>query len=248
MLLIDRQSQILELLQKNKSASIDQIAAYVFASSATVRRDLKDMEKQGKLRRTRGGAVLFESSNDEPSANVRMAICKKEKERVAALALPLLESGKTYFFDASSTVCVLSKAFAYRHKTVITHGLTCASILSAKDSVNVIITGGNLSYNSNAATGALTMRQLDSYQPDIAVVSCGSLSENAVGEATSEICEIKKKALSRSAVRILLVTADKFDKKTPFVTCAPSYFDYIVSDSKPPESIIKANPQVKFIY
>ena len=101
----ERQEKIMELLRESKSASISKIAKHTDSSEATVRRDLSDLEKNGLLRRTHGGAVIFESSNDETSALVRMTQSKDKKEKIATLALSVIGEGKTFFFDSSSTVC-----------------------------------------------------------------------------------------------------------------------------------------------
>ena len=47
MLTLERQEEILSILNENKSATVDELASELFVSSATIRRDLREMEKQG---------------------------------------------------------------------------------------------------------------------------------------------------------------------------------------------------------
>lgn len=248
MIPVERQDKILELLKERKSASVKRIANYCNSSEATVRRDLIEMEKMLLLRRTRGGAILFESSNDEPSALVRMSENKDKKEKIAMLAMKILSESKTLFFDSSSTVSVLGKHFSFNYRTIITTGLNCALILAEKENLNVIIPGGNVSYDSNTMVGSLTLKQLLEFNPDCAVFSCGGVSGNLVTEATFEQSELKKLVFGRAKTRVLLADSTKIGKKLPFSFARLSDFDYFVTDCAPTNDILASSGEVKIIW
>ncbi len=248
MIPVERQEKILELLKERKSASVKKIAKYCNSSEATVRRDLIEMEKLMLLRRTRGGALFFESSNDETSVAVRMTENKDKKEKIAMLAMRILGDSKTLFFDSSSTVSVLGKAFSFSYRTIITTGLNCALILAEKENLNVIIPGGNVSYDSNTMVGSLTLKQLLEFNPDCAVFSCGGISGNLVTEATFEQSELKKLAFSKAKTRVLLCDSSKMGKKLPFSFTRLDDFDYLVTDCAPPEEISALVEKVKIIW
>ena len=65
MLSIERHEQILQILMEKKSVTVGELSKTMFVSDATIRRDLSQMEKEGLIKRSHGGAVLFESTNDE---------------------------------------------------------------------------------------------------------------------------------------------------------------------------------------
>ena len=67
MLSIERHEQILQILMEKKSVTVGELSKTMFVSDATIRRDLSQMEKEGLIKRSHGGAVLFESTNDETS-------------------------------------------------------------------------------------------------------------------------------------------------------------------------------------
>ena len=46
MLTLERQEEILAILRERKSATVDELASELFVSGATVRRDLREMEKK----------------------------------------------------------------------------------------------------------------------------------------------------------------------------------------------------------
>ena len=71
MLTIERQQEILSIINKNKSATVDELASELFVSGATIRRDLASMEKQGLIKRSHGGAIPFKSSAEETAFAIR---------------------------------------------------------------------------------------------------------------------------------------------------------------------------------
>ena len=71
MLTLERQEEILDILNKNKSATVEDLAAELFVSGATIRRDLRAMEKQGLIKRSHGGAMPFKSSAEESAFAIR---------------------------------------------------------------------------------------------------------------------------------------------------------------------------------
>ena len=101
MLILERQEKIIEYLKAHKSEKTAALARAMYVSEATVRRDIAEMEKLGLVRRSHGGVVLFENSNDEPSIAIRMNEMEAEKQKIARLALPLLKPFRTLFLDSS---------------------------------------------------------------------------------------------------------------------------------------------------
>ena len=57
----DRQREILGIIKKNGSVSVDTLVAQFGKSHETIRRDLRRLEKLGMVKRTHGGAELCES-------------------------------------------------------------------------------------------------------------------------------------------------------------------------------------------
>ncbi|HWP44451.1 MAG TPA: DeoR family transcriptional regulator, partial [Blastocatellia bacterium] len=53
----DRGEQILQELLRNGEVFVDSLARRFNVSAATIRRDLTELERQGLLRRTHGGAI-----------------------------------------------------------------------------------------------------------------------------------------------------------------------------------------------
>jgi DeoR family transcriptional regulator of aga operon len=90
-----RLTAILEILRETGSVSVDELSSRFAVSVVTTRRDLDLLEKDGRLRRTHGGAVSIEPLFYEPFRNDRsfQAQVEKfadEKRRIARAAAALV--------------------------------------------------------------------------------------------------------------------------------------------------------------
>ena len=86
MLIINRQQQILDILKRERSVSVPQLAKELFASEPTIRRDLAYLEKQGFLKRVYGGAVLGGAPDREIPYEVRTGEQEDAKAIIARRA------------------------------------------------------------------------------------------------------------------------------------------------------------------
>ena len=93
MLTLERQEEILEILNRNKSATVEELASELFVSGATIRRDLRSMEKQGLIKRSHGGAMPFKSSAEESAFAIREQENISAKRTIANLAVKLINNG-----------------------------------------------------------------------------------------------------------------------------------------------------------
>ncbi|MEG1445999.1 MAG: DeoR family transcriptional regulator [Ruthenibacterium sp.] len=60
----ERRDEILQILKRQKSVNVKELAANLFVTPITIRRDLAALEHDGVVRRSHGGAILIESISD----------------------------------------------------------------------------------------------------------------------------------------------------------------------------------------
>ncbi|MCQ3035901.1 MAG: DeoR family transcriptional regulator, partial [Bacilli bacterium] len=75
----ERQIKIIEILEKEKKVTVNDLVKTLFVSPATIRRDLSEMASRGLLKRIHGGAILYASSSQESSILIRENSNKDEK-------------------------------------------------------------------------------------------------------------------------------------------------------------------------
>ncbi len=227
---LGRTEKILARLKDNGSASVEELAAALYVSNATIRRDLSDLESTGQIKRTHGGALYAEKS-DEISIFIRQMKNAKEKEKVASIALKHMPEFNSVFLDNSSTCLALAARMNMSNKTVITNGLHIATQTAKQSDVNVIIPGGRISPNTSAVLGAMATNTLNDFNFDVCIISCSAIDEHGTYEFTLDSMQIKTIALERAKTRILIVDSKKFGTQAGFRTARLSDFDYIFTDA-----------------
>lgn len=231
----ERFDEIRLFLAENKSATVKQLAAKLFVSAATIRRDLTEMEHLGIVQRTHGGAILHQNTDDESAFIARVEKNQAEKRRIAAAAAELLHGGMTLFLDSSSTVsCLVPFLSRFPGLTVVTNGIRTALELSKLENVSVHMAGGELKSFGNGTLGCRTVSFINELYFDFALLSCSGISADGYfTDGNPEHCAVKKAAAKNSAKIAILADSEKFG--IPFMnkTLAFNEADFLITDAKP---------------
>lgn len=229
----DRHEKIYQLLNKNGSVSIALLKEKIYASEATIRRDLAQMEQEGLLIRTWGGAISTKGINADPPIFIRSNANINEKMTIARIATQLLENNMTIFLASGTTVARFASLLnKYENITVITNGLDTANALSGHLSANVILLGGNLHENYDMI-GSLTENAIDQFNADLFFFSCSGITDEGFTSMDIERLNIIKKMKKNSKKTILLCDTSKVGKKYTYRGFNFEDIDYIIMDSKP---------------
>lgn len=244
MLTLLRQEEIMAILRERKSATVQQLSELLFASGSTIRRDLNELARAGLIRRSHGGAVLFEGGGDEASALLREQQNPREKKQAAEAAFSLLRGGSAVFLDSSSTCGMLAPLLSrLSDLTVITNGLKNALLLAEKPDIRVTVTCGSIKPGSNSVVGSDALDYLSGIHPDFSVLSCSGVDEQGFTESSFEQRQLKRKMLQNARTRILICDGSKFNQTCLVRLGDFSMADYLVTNTPPPPSIQKAAEQ-----
>ena len=235
MLSFQRHQEILDQLKEKRSATVDELCQRLYASPATIRRDLHQLEKQGLVKRTYGGVTLPDERSFEYPMQVRESRNLDAKEKIARAALPLIRDGQTIFMDSSSTVLRLAmklRDFSSLH--IITNGIDICQALagaSQKNAPAIYCCCGRLRENARTLVGGAACGYIASFNADLAVLSCRGLDRQAgVTEANEEERQVKRAFFANADKRILLCDQSKFGKSYFCRVAGLSDFDRIVTD------------------
>lgn len=242
MLILERQNQILELINQKKSVTVSDLSRKLFVSPATIRRDLAAMETAGLIKRSHGGAVTVESTNVEAALTIREKEHIREKKLIADLAIDFVCSSFSVFLDSSSTAGMLIPFFNNYHSlTVITTGLKNALQLAEKTDAKIYLPGGAVASNSNSIIGADTMDYISDVRADVAFISCSGMDKDrGITEASLEQAQLKRRMLSRTKTRILLCDNSKFGGIFLGRTCGFGDLDVCICNREPDDALASA--------
>ncbi len=206
-LAVQRRQRLATIVESRGAARLDELSAALGVSQATVRRDLNELARHGRIRRVHGGVVAVDQRLDEPHFDVKAAANAAAKIRIAEVALTLLEPDDTVYLDSGSTVLALARLLhGWTRLTVVTNSLPVATELVGRGP-RLILLGGEVRAESRAIVGPLTRLLLDELRVDRAVMGTFAL-DLADGMSTTEPGEAYTKRLVMARAREVLLLAD----------------------------------------
>ena len=247
MLAYERKKQILDFLrQQGRFVTVEELCENLYASGATIRRDLKELEESRLIRRARGGAILLESSTSEDPLAFRETQNAMKKQIIAESACKYIRDGMTLFLDSSSTVFLLARMLdQFQELKVITNGLKTALLLSDFKNVRVICTGGTLRENSKSMVGDAARATAARFNGDLALISCRGFSiENGVSEASEEEYCVKRQFLQNSRRALLLCDTSKMNVDFLCRLAPLSQFYEVITERKETNDLCNQHTQI----
>ncbi|WP_042221939.1 DeoR/GlpR family DNA-binding transcription regulator [Oceanobacillus manasiensis] len=212
-----RRKLILELLQEKESISVNELAESLNVSLPTVRADLDFLDKERKLERTHGGAILINAALKGPreqSYDTREKINIEKKKEIANKAYELIGNSECIILDSSTTCFELATLLKETDKelTILTNGFKTANILRENLNLTVVIIGGIIRKNSNAMEGLLGEEVFKKLNVDKVFFSSYGVSvENGFSDFNLYEIELKKKMLNASSKKLALIDSTKFN-------------------------------------
>lgn len=227
-----RKQVILDLLGAKGSVTSTELSERFKVSEMTIRRDLTQLEADGLLRRTHGGAVRGPSSSFEPPFAMRARLNVVAKRAIAASVAELVKDGQTLVLDGGTTGQAVAEALVGRKLTVCALNLRVAEILSSSPATKVMVPGGFIRHHELSFTGPAAEQTLRDHRFDTYVMTVSGLSDTAgLTEWTVEDAAVKRAALASSASCIVACDSSKFGQ-TAFARIAPiSAVDVVVTDA-----------------
>ena len=237
MVSFERMNRIIEILSKRKIISTTQLEALMYCSTSTLRRDLLELEKAGKIIRTHGEVRLAQSNNIEYLYAARKQEEAKEKRAIAEIASTFLTHNQSIFLDSSTTTASLIPYLAPLHNvSVITNGIEIARELNNFENITLFLSGGHINYGTNSAVGDFAINFLSNFHADIAFFSCRGLDRHAMYEANHRQAAVKKHMISNSDTAILLADHSKFNTSHYFKLANYNAIDYLITNKEPIDS------------
>lgn len=231
----ERRRQILAILGAERIASVRDLAARLYASEASVRRDVLALEKEGVVRRVYGGVLLSEYENAVVPLAMRDDEHSAAKEALARRAAAMVGDGETLFLDASSTVRrMLRHLGGRRNLTIITNNQRIFDQLG-ECSARVYCTGGEYSRENHVFVGPAAERFVRSVTADRLFFSSQGLSAaGEISDYSEQETALRRAMLDRSREHICLMDASKLGRSCAFRLCARDEVDAFVCDAPLP--------------
>lgn len=233
---IERKTKILKTLEKDGRVEVETLAKELNVSKETIRRDLREMEQEGLLKRTHGGAVSINSTQQSPEYPylMREIQCLEEKERICKKAASLVKDGDTIFIDNSSTnISILKNINPEYSVTIITNSirLLLESTRYANDNFVFISLGGMFRHKNYSCVGDIANEMSNKLRPSKAFLSCyGVDTEGALFDSSMYEIEVKRNLIRHAGEVYITADHTKIGRKGGVQLSEISKADYLICD------------------
>jgi DeoR/GlpR family transcriptional regulator of sugar metabolism len=232
-----RQRKISEMVLERESVSAQALAGLFGVSVMTVHRDLDELERQGILRKFRGGVTASASGVFESNVAFRRNAMRAEKQAIAKHAARYVESGTSILVDDSTTTAeMIPHLQELAPLRVATYYLDAIRQLSQLDGIAVMALGGDYVRAFDSFLGSMCEASIDSIRVDALFVSTSAISGGRAYHQEDRSMTVKRKAMKIATRRYLLVDHTKIGKTGLRLLAPLSEFDLVIVDSGLSES------------
>lgn len=234
----ERRAKIDAFLQEAEFASLEELAQRVGRSVSTVRRDIAELERAGKARRTHGGARTLQPKTDEFVFNSRDARQVEEKEAIGAACAALIPPGQNVIIDSGTTCYHVARYLRDNVAQVITNSLPIANLFSGLSQQEVLVSGGIIYPRLGVLVGPHAVETFSRVHADVAILGGSGICEEGIYNSHALLVDIQHAMMAGAARVIFCLDHTKFDRRSTFFLSDFSVIDTVVTDGLAPETLV----------
>ena len=237
----ERHAIILDLLMQHNSILVTELADHLNVSSVTIRKDLTDLEKEKKLYRNHGKAILINPYINDRNVNEKEKFYIEEKRLIGMQAASMIAKKDSILIASGTTMHALARCIQTADKlTVITASLQVALILSKDKNIDIIQLGGILRHSSLSVVGKYAEAALSDFSCSKLFIGVDGIDLD-FGITTTDMMEASLNRVMMQTAQKVIVLADssKFGRRGFSKISDMEDIDQIITDSKIPPATAK---------
>lgn len=226
---------------RHERVQVSELVARLEVSAVTIRKDLTELEKEGKLFRSHGSAVKIAPYISNRSVNDKEKLMPVQKALIGAKAASMITRDDSIIIASGTTVHALARCIRPIHRlTVISASLQVSGILAADPDIEIIQLGGILRHSSQSVVGEFA-------KAIFADCACSKLFlgvdgiDLEYGITTTDIREAELNKVMMQAAQKIIVLADssKFNRRGFSKIADMEDIDLIITDAQVPDAMVR---------
>ena len=218
---------------------MDVLSTQLNVSKETIRRDLSELQAQGKVLRNHGRAKYIHRENQDSGDpfHIRLKSHFTHKADIAREALEWIEAGMVIALDASSTCWYLARQLPDIDIQIFTNSHPICLELGKREQIQLISSGGKLERKYGCYVNPSLISQLKLLDIDLFIFSCEGIdSHGGLWDSNRVNAGFKSLLLKRASQSLLLIDKSKFNRSGEARIGHLDEVTHIVSDTQLNES------------
>ncbi|MEU5362916.1 DeoR/GlpR family DNA-binding transcription regulator [Streptomyces sp. NPDC005925] len=229
-----RQAAMAELVLAEGTAAAADLAERFGVSLMTIHRDLDELERQGIVRKFRGGVTAQPSGVFESNVQYRLKSMRAEKAAVAEHAVRMVEPGMAIMLDDSTSTLEMARRLRHGEVTpltVVTNFLETINLLSPQRGIHLMALGGDYDPLHSSFLGVSCVEAVQQLKVDVCFTSTSAVQRGVAYHQEQHIVSVKRAMLDSAARNVLLLDHTKLGRVALHRVVPLSRFDLVLVDA-----------------
>lgn len=229
MLKEERQQEILALIAEEQKVIASDLSLRFDVSEDTIRRDLKELDQKGLVRRVHSGALKIGPPVTEFS--YRKNVANDLKENLAKKAFPFIKENSVIIIDGGTTNLQFALHLPLDFRcTIITNSPPIAVALEHHLNIEIIMLGGILYKESMVNLGIETVQSLELLRADTYIMGIHNIDpQMGISVPTITEAQVKRIMAQVATETIGLATADKLGTVSKNIVGPAEALTYLIT-------------------
>lgn len=234
----ERIEDLAEILDKRGKMTLEQLEeVFPNVSQMTLRRDLCQLEEDGRIIRIRGGAMsVKEVQKVSGEAYIKKTTMNTDAKLVIAQkAASLIDEGSSIFLDGGTTAMYLAKELTDLKCNIFTNGIAVAMELAQKKNVNITVVGGQLMKDNLSTSSPAAKEYFNLTNFEIAMVSATAFTAEQGFSCNSQIeADLLKSVFKKARLVYMMLDSSKIGKINPYTFAHIEDINVLITDNNFP--------------
>lgn len=230
MLKKERQSYILHQVNLHNRVLLADLSQQMKVSDDTVRRDLYELSKAGKIIKVHGGALSLSFHNGLAFSND--VYSHTQKKSIAQKAASLIQNGMYVMTSGGTTILEMARSLPPElEATFISGSIPAIYEYMNHPSIQVIIIGDKLSKQAKVTTGFEAISRIREFQADICFLGINAIDiANGISDNDWDVVQVKKAMIESSKKLVCLTISEKINTRQPIQVCNIGKIDTLITE------------------
>lgn len=236
----ERFSRIEDSLQAQSRVTVEQLSRALQVSPVTVRADLTELERRGRLVRIHGGAMAASKAAHELNFEYRAQLQHAAKLAIGTNAASLVRDGDSIFLDASTTALELARQVGDRRElTVITNSIRSAQELVTYPNLTVMMPGGIVRREAFSLVGMWSADLIQQFNIGRAFMGArGFTLEEGLTDVNPDEVALKRAIVNVAREVVALIDSSKWNQVALASFCTVKQLSTVITDRRAPRKMV----------
>lgn len=232
-----RHQLLLEILEEQQFASVANLTKQLSSSEATIRRDLIKLEKEGKLKKIRGGAECIKTaSNNKKHLSGSAFLVNQTKQTdnkclIAKKAAELCANAESVIINGGSSTFMMGEYLCQTDIKVLTNSYYLAQYMYENGQNQITVPSGEIYRKQGIILSSFDNDSIQNYHCNLMFTGTAGIGDFGVMETDPLLVRAEQKLRKQADKLIVLADGSKIGHASNFVLYPITDVDTLITDT-----------------